>query len=82
MRSFFYAAKNWSRRYRPILRAEASPEGVNPRYVLTNPAEHPRRGKLLYEKLYCSRGAVELTIKEHKRHLHFDRTSCVRFEAN
>jgi hypothetical protein len=77
--SFFYAAKTWSRPRRVILRAEASSEGVDPRYIVTNISGG---AKLLYEKLYCSRGAVELMIKEHKRHLHSDRTSCHRFEAN
>jgi len=77
--SFFYAAKTWTCPRRVILRAEASSEGVDPRYVVTNISGRP---KLLYEKLYCSRGAVELMIKEHKRHLHSDRTSCHRFEAN
>ena len=77
--SFFYAAKTWSRPRRVILRAEASCEGVDPRYVVTNIYGRP---KVLYEKVYCSRGAVELMIKDHKRHLHSDRTSCHRFEAN
>jgi hypothetical protein len=77
--SFYYAAKTWSRSRRVILRAEASPLGVDPRYVVTN--VHPRP-KVTYEKLYCSRGCVELMIKEHKRALHSDRTSCHRFEAN
>jgi hypothetical protein len=77
--SFFYAAKTWSVPRRVILRAEASCRGVDPRYVVTNLSTRP---KLLYEKLYCPRGAVELMIKEHKRHLHSDRTSCHKFEAN
>ncbi len=77
--SFFYAAKTWSGPRRVILRAEASYRGVDPRFVVTNVDARP---KLLYEKMYCSRGAVELMIKEHKRHLQSDRTSCHRFEAN
>lgn len=77
--SFFYAAKTWSHPRRVILRAEASRRGIDPRYVVTNVSARP---KLLYEKIYCSRGAVELMIKEHKRHLQSDRTSCHKFEAN
>jgi len=77
--SFFYAAKTWSHPRRVILRAEASRRGVDPRYVVTNVYARP---KLTYEKIYCSRGAVELMIKEHKRHLQSDRTSCHKFEAN
>jgi hypothetical protein len=77
--SFLYAAKTWSGPRRVILRAEASARGVDPRFVVTNVNARP---KLLYEKLYCSRGAVELMIKDHKRHLQSDRTSCHKFEAN
>jgi hypothetical protein len=77
--SFYYAAKTWSRARRVILRAEASPLGVDPRYVVTNVGATP---KVAYEKLYCSRGCVELMIKEHQRALRSDRTSCQRFEAN
>ena len=77
--SFFYAAKTWSGPRRVILRAEASSRGADPRFVVTNVNARP---KLLYEKMYCSRGAVELMIKEHKRHLKSDRTSCHSFEAN
>jgi hypothetical protein len=77
--SFFYAAKTWSHPRRVILRAEASRRGVDPRYVVTNVSARP---KLLYEKIYCPRGAVELMIKEHKRQLQSDRTSCHKFEAN
>lgn len=51
--SFYYAAKTWTRPRRVILRAEASCHGVDPRYVVTNVSARP---KLLYEKLYCSRG--------------------------
>lgn len=77
--SFYYAAKTWKRPRRVILRAEASSLGANPRYVVTNVVARP---KTTYEKLYCSRGCVELMIKEHKRALCSDRTSCHRFEAN
>lgn len=77
--SFYYAAKTWSRPRRVILRAEASPAGVDPRYVVTNVGATP---KIAYGKLYCSRGCVELMIKEHKRALRSDRTSCHKFEAN
>ena len=77
--SFFYAARTWKGPRRVILRAEASCRGADARFVVTNVDTRP---KLIYEKLYCTRGAAELMIKEHKRHLHSDRTSCHRFEAN
>jgi len=47
--------------------------------VVTN---NSLRAKAVYEAIYCPRGRVELMIKEHKRHLKLDRTSCHRFEAN
>jgi Transposase DDE domain group 1 len=41
---------------------------------------HPTR--VLYQRIYCARGQVENEIKDHKRYLKSDRTSCHRFEAN
>ena len=46
---------------------------------------HPRssaRAKMLYEKLYCTRGRMENMIKGHKLYTKSDRTSCHRWEAN
>lgn len=77
--SLVYAAKTWSHPRRVILRAEASSRGVDPRYVVTNLGIG---AKAIYEGIYCPRGAMELLIKEHKRHLKSDRTSCHKFEAN
>ena len=37
---------------------------------------------MIYETIYCGRGAMELMIKEHKNHLRSDKTSCSSFLAN
>ena len=37
---------------------------------------------MLYRHIYCARGQAENEIKDHKRYLKSDRTSCHRFEAN
>jgi len=39
-------------------------------------------GRVLYETVYCARGKDEQYIKDHKRYLQNDHTSCHRFEAN
>jgi hypothetical protein len=57
-----------------------SDEGENIRFVVTN-LETPRNG-WMYEVLYCGRGQMENSIKDHKLFLHADRTSCHKFEAN
>src|SRR5262245_64000322 len=40
------------------------------------------RTQVLYKQIYCARGQAENEIKDHKRYLTSDRTSCHRFEAN
>jgi hypothetical protein len=40
------------------------------------------RTQVLYQHIYCARGQAENEIKDHKRYLKSDRTSCHRFEAN
>ena len=37
---------------------------------------------MIYRQLYCARGQAENEIKDHKRYLKSDRTSCHRFLAN
>ncbi len=56
-----------------IARIEASTQGVDRRFVVTN---LPSRAKTLYERVYCARGQAENLIKAHKLHLVSDRTSC------
>lgn len=78
--SFLYRAETWSAARRVIVRAEYSSQGDNPRFVVTN-LDRPT-AKVIYERLYCPRGASEHRIEDHKTHLRSDRTSCHRFGAN
>ncbi len=74
-----YAAKTWSVERRVIARIEASPQGSDSRFIVTNLAGAPR---WLYESVYCQRGQAENLIKAHKLHLASDRTSCTSAAAN
>jgi Transposase DDE domain group 1 len=75
-----YQAGTWSRSRRVVSKVEVSDQGVNTRFVVTD-MEHART-KVLYRQIYCARGQAENEIKDHKRSLKSDRTSCHRFEAN
>ncbi len=75
-----YQAGTWSRWRRVVIKVEVSDQGVNTRFVVTD-MEHART-KVLYQHMYCARGQAENDIKDHKRSLKSDRTSCHRFEAN
>jgi hypothetical protein len=74
-----YAAKSWSALRRVIARIEASPQGSDSRFIVTNLKGAPR---WLYESVYCQRGQAENLIKAHKLHLASDRTSCTSATAN
>jgi hypothetical protein len=76
---FCYAARTWNTERRVIARVEASAQGVDSRFIVTNLAS---LAKSLYEKIYCARGQAENLIKAHKRHLASDRTSCTKATAN
>ncbi|MGH2803872.1 MAG: IS1380 family transposase [Thermoleophilaceae bacterium] len=76
---FPYAAKTWSALRRVIARIEASSQGADTRFIVTNLDGAPRR---LYESVYCQRGQAENLIKAHKLHLASDRTSCTKATAN
>src|SRR5499427_5491062 len=78
--SIRYQAGTWSRSRRVVIKVEVSDQGVNTRFVVTD-MEHART-KVLYQHIYCARGQAENEIKDHKRYLKSDRTSCHRFEAN
>jgi ribosome biogenesis protein Nip4 len=78
--SFSYKAKSWEKPQRVIVKVEASEQGTNIRYIVTDMMDFRTRD--LYEKGYCARGAAELRIKEHKLYLHSDRSSCHSFKAN
>ena len=51
-----YRAKSWSRPRRLIARVEATANGTDSRFVVTNLSG---RAKHLYERVYCARGAAE-----------------------
>ena len=76
---FAYAAKTWNAERRVIARVEASDQGADSRFVVTNLAGTPR---WLYEAVYCARGQAENLVKAHKLHLASDRTSCSKATAN
>ena len=69
-----YGAKSWKCERRVAARIEATPKGLDIRYVVTN----IKRGSAewLYDGLYCFRGQAENLIKLHKTQLSSDRTSC------
>src|SRR5271155_3365237 len=79
-----YAAKSWPGKQdgnprRVIARVEASRQGSDTRFIITNLAGAPEH---LYEDIYCARGQDENLIKAHKLHLASDRTSCSKASAN
>jgi hypothetical protein len=74
-----YAATSWKVERRVIARVEASPQGADSRFIVTNLQGLP---EALYEKVYCARGQAENLIKAHKLHLASDRTSCTKATAN
>jgi hypothetical protein len=69
---FAYAAKTWSAERRVIARIEASPQGSDSRFIVTNLKGAP---PWLYVSVYCARGQAENLIKAHKRHLASDRAA-------
>ena len=69
-----YKAKSWKRERRVVARIEATPRGLDIRYVVTNITSGT--AEWLYADLYCQRGQAENLIKLHKTQLTSDRTSC------
>lgn len=78
--SFLYQANTWAIPRRIIFKAEVTPLGENPRFVVTN--LESSLPSFIYQTIYCARGRMENFIKNHKTFLHSDRTSCHRFQAN
>jgi hypothetical protein len=69
-----YAARSWKHERRVVARIEATPLGLDIRYVVTSlEASSPEH---IYSRLYCARGQAENLIKLHKSQLKSDRTSC------
>lgn len=77
---FKYAAKSWKNERRIIAKSEHTDKGANPRYIVTN--EKNFTSQELYEKNYCGRGDMENRIKEIKRGVFSDRTSCHKWWSN
>jgi hypothetical protein len=74
-----YGAKSWGCERRVVARIEATPLGLDIRYVVTSLKGSARH---LYEDVYCARGQAENFIKLHKAQLASDRTSCRDPRAN
>jgi Transposase DDE domain group 1 len=74
-----YRARGWSRSRKIIARVEATALGTDARFIVTS---LQGRGKTLYEKVFCARGAAENLIKDMKRWTRSDKTACSRWEAN
>jgi hypothetical protein len=81
-RRFFqtgYQAKSWPRERKVIARVKATSKGSDIHFIVTNLGA---RGKLLYEKIYRTRGRMEKMSKDHKLYTKSDRTSCHRWKPN
>ena len=75
-----HKAKSWSRERRAVARVEATPLGLDTRFVVTS-FEYGS-AQWIYDSLYCARGQAENLIKLHKTQLASDRTSCRSAIAN
>ena len=69
-----YGARSWHCERRVGARIEATTQGLDIRYVVTNLTAGS--SQWLYDSLYCARGQAENLIKLHKTQLASDRTSC------
>jgi len=69
-----HKAKSWTKERRVVARIEATPLGLDIRWVVTS-LETPSPEDI-YARLYCARGQAENLIKLHKTQLKSDRTSC------
>lgn len=77
---FNYAAGSWKNERRIIAKLEHTDKGANPRYIVTN--EKDFTPQELYDVHYCGRGDMENRIKEIKRGVFSDRTSCHKWCPN
>ena len=73
---------SWSRRRRVVAKAEHTPQGSNPRFVVTSLDAAAADARRLYEDIYCARGEMENRIKECQADLFADRTSTATLRAN
>jgi hypothetical protein len=77
--AFDYQAKGWRRWRHVVVKAEVTPLGPNPRYVLTHDLPGTPRQRYGF---YAARGESENRIKEMKEAIKSDRTSCHEFASN
>jgi hypothetical protein len=73
---------SWSRRRRVVGKAEHTPKGSNPRFIVTSLGAQDDDARALYEDVYCARGEMENRIKEQQLDLFADRTSAATMRAN
>lgn len=87
----YQTQQTWTRARRVIGKAEVSPLGDNPRFVVTNlPAKgfagDKDRGRFLparlYEEIYCARGTMENQLKQQTLDLQADRLSTHYLASN
>ena len=78
--SFLYKADSWVDYQRVVAKIEYGEKGSRIRFILTD--MYQAKAQVLFKEIYNSRGRDELYIKDHKRYLKSDRTSCKRFQAN
>jgi hypothetical protein len=69
-----HRAKSWHCERRAVARIEATPLGLDIRFVVTNLTIGS--AEWIYDSFYCARGQAENLIKLHKTQLASDRTSC------
>jgi len=72
---------SWSRERRLVGKAEHTPQGSNPRFVVTSLKISQWEARALYEDLYCARGEAENRIGEQFE-LFADRASCETMAGN
>jgi hypothetical protein len=72
---------SWSCSRRVVGKAEHTPQGSNPRFVVTNLSPKAWASRALYEELYCARGEAENRIGEQFE-LFADRASSHTMKAN
>jgi len=74
--------KSWSCQRRVVAKAEATPKGPNPRFIVTSLSVKELPGRALYEKFYCARGDAENRIKECQLDMFGDRLSANLMRVN
>ena len=72
---------SWSSKRRVVGKAEHTPQGANPRFVVTSLRRAAYDARALYEDLYCARGEAENRIGEQFE-LWADRASSATMAAN